>query len=269
MNNIIYAGLSLLFVFCFSACSSNEEVDNFAVESRTDLSDSENSTSSFMLSLGESLESLMDIPIVADQAETRGVNQPLEFKKTECVYVDFTLTAQPVDLSRIETPRQILELVRTTGAGLSLVKDEAHSDSLVLSERKCWEAISPTILDSKKYLYGKGFTEDEIQAMLKENNTDESSLVPFVLSLAEEEEQQQNSLVENVESLTRGVDWKLAGKCAVHALGFDALAGLAQSSAKTWSKAALKRVFKTVASKMLGPIGAAVALIDFSLCYWG
>lgn len=31
----------------------------------------------------------------------------------------------------------------------------------------------------------------------------------------------------------------------------------------------LKTVFKTVASKMVCPVGVAIAVIDFSLCYWG
>lgn len=215
------------------------------------------------------MRSVMDIPIVVSQTETRTVNQQLELEDARYVYVDIALTDQSVDLDKIETPQQILEFTRITGAELSLIKSEASNDSLLLSEEKCWEAITPTILNCKNYLYGKGFTENEIQVMLKENNVDESSLIPFVLSLAEEEERQLNNSVDNVDIYTRSVDWNLAGKCAIHALGFDAMAGLAQSSAKTWSKAVLKRVFKTVASKMLGPVGAAIALIDFSLCYWG
>lgn len=121
MNNLIYAGFSLLFAFCLSACTSNEEADSFTVENRTDLGNSENDASSFMLSLDESLESSMDVPIVVNQTETRGINQPSKLENTSYVYVDIPLTAQHVDLDRIETPRQILEFVRTTGAELSIV----------------------------------------------------------------------------------------------------------------------------------------------------
>jgi len=54
--------------------------------------------------------------------------------------------------------------------------------------------------------------------------------------------------------------------CAMEALGLDVIAMLSQSNAKKWAKKAIKKAFKAVASKFLGPVGAAIAIIDFSIC---
>jgi hypothetical protein len=59
------------------------------------------------------------------------------------------------------------------------------------------------------------------------------------------------------------------GDCAMKSLGADFLFGVSGSSLKTWGKAAIKKAFKSVAKKMLGPIGALIAVVEFSYCMWG
>ncbi len=54
--------------------------------------------------------------------------------------------------------------------------------------------------------------------------------------------------------------------CIVHALGADALILLGTSNTSTWSWPVIKRTFKSIAKKMLGPIGVAIAVVDFGLC---
>lgn len=54
--------------------------------------------------------------------------------------------------------------------------------------------------------------------------------------------------------------------CIVHALGADALILLGTSNTSTWSWPVIKRTFKSIAKRMLGPIGVAIAVIDFGLC---
>lgn len=154
-----------------------------------------------------------------------------------------------------------------TGAGISLDDDVTFTHTILVSERESLSALNPLISDSKKYLYDKGFSESEIQTMLKENNVDESSLVPFVISLTESE-QYQNSISRNELYSTPTLDWRRVKTCAFKALGADILAGALQSSTKTWTKAVLKRLFKTVAARMFGPVGVTVAVIEFSICYF-
>lgn len=81
-----------------------------------------------------------------------------------------------------------------------------------------------------------------------------------------------NNPVENNEPFLPGHenDLRTAGggvlDCIVHALGADALILLGTSNTSTWSWPVLKRTFKSIAKRMLGPIGVAIAVIDFSLC---
>ena len=64
------------------------------------------------------------------------------------------------------------------------------------------------------------------------------------------------------------IDWYKVGNCAIKALGVDIFYGLSQSNLKTWSVAMMKRAFKTVAKKVIGPIGAIICVGEFSHCYF-
>ena len=65
------------------------------------------------------------------------------------------------------------------------------------------------------------------------------------------------------------MSWSEVGRCAIHALGVDILFALGSSGATVWTVATIKTAFKTVAKRMLGPIGIAIAVIDFGLCLGG
>lgn len=262
---LMFIGFLAICTFCISVVSCHDEVED------NDTPNDNQTAAAFFSSLDDNIDSFMNSNIVLKESALNSTNTNTRSQSivgTRKLYVDLSYAETPVAIETIKTPKQILNLVKTTGAEISLIDDGTYTHTLTISEEESLSALNPLILDSKKYLYGKGFSEIEIQTMLKENNVDESALVPFVLSLTEEEEY-QNSNSTNTLYITRSVDWNRAGRCAIHALGFDALAGLAQSSAKTWSKAVLKTVFKTVASKMVGPVGVTIAVIDFSLCYWG
>lgn len=79
-------------------------------------------------------------------------------------------------------------------------------------------------------------SETDIQEMLREEGATESELVPFVLGCMDAEKLQ----------LTRSIDWKKVGNCALIALGMDFTAFLSNSGSKTWGKAALKKSLKVL-----------------------
>lgn len=218
----------------------------------------------FNSTLRENVESFMEVPVVVNPTTRVALpNGSPALTDVKRVYVDMPLGEQPVKLEGIKTSGQIFTLVRETGAELTLIDKGNNSPSIDVSEEECMEALAPLIRDSKKYLYGKGFTETEIQEMLRENNVDESALVPFVLALAEEEANQNNV------NVTRSVDWGQVGSCALHAIGADIFYGLDKSMLKTWSKKLIMKAFKTAAVRACGPIGVAITVVDFSVCCWG
>ncbi|MCF3108077.1 hypothetical protein LL912_04740 [Niabella sp. CC-SYL272] len=135
-------------------------------------------------------------------------------------------------------------------------------------------ALAPLILEARQYLYAKGFTEQDIQDMLIEANGREEDLVPFVMTLTDIEQKQQESsnvvksylnFFTNTASAKelQGSDYV---KCAMTAIGADFLWALGQSTAFAWTVATMKTAFKKVASKFLGPIGVAIAVVSFGVC---
>ena len=54
--------------------------------------------------------------------------------------------------------------------------------------------------------------------------------------------------------------------CVLEALGADFAGFGFCSTAAQWTKATIKRVFKNIAKKALGPVGAAIAVGEFIFC---
>lgn len=82
-----------------------------------------------------------------------------------------------------------------------------------------------------------------------------------------------NPVADGVPLLSRAITTERgAGNwqdCVVSELGMDALAMFSQSTASSWSWPVIRRTFKSVAKKMPGPIGVAIAVIDFGICMAG
>ena len=143
-----------------------------------------------------------------------------------------------------------------------------------VSEAKTREAMSSMIMQSKSYLHSLGMTELDIQQMLEEESADETLLVPFTLAMVEHDNSCYYSWMKYhsfslIPSAFAAVSWDTVAHCALHAIGADIFFGLGTSMCKSWTKLAIKRAFKTAATKMIGPVGAAIVIIDFSLCMNG
>lgn len=141
-----------------------------------------------------------------------------------------------------------------------------------------YETLTPLIGEAKVYLKSKGFTEQDIQDMLVENNAHDYDLVLFVMGLSSIEcsqeqhlvnvsllEHNYNLLVENVNA-GNNVTWKDYASCAVSAIGIDVFWALSGSMAKTWTVAVIKQVFKAALPKILGPVGVGIAVASFGWC---
>lgn len=214
------------------------------------------------------------------------MNKP-KLEPVSRVYIEFSENnlsdAVKVErLRKISTIEDVKNLIQKQGAIISLEANEFADGFVELSNAKALEIINPLIKESKQYLYGKGFSESEIQSMLSEYGKVEADLVPFVIALVEQEEYENKIIAENgfvfypVTGLVTTSDgnsvdpkfnWNKLGSCALKALGLHIAFDVMFHAAATVTKGAIRAAFVGVASKLAGPVGAAIMFVDVWGCY--
>jgi|HigsolmetaAR202D_1030399.scaffolds.fasta_scaffold16081_1 hypothetical protein len=132
-------------------------------------------------------------------------------------------------------------------------------------------SLQPMISESKQYLYAKGFTEQDIQQMLVEEQGIETDLIPFVMELTRLESEQavaSNNYLNYFITSThaRALTNNDFIRCGIVAIGADFIYGLSGSMASSWTVSAMKKAFGAVAKRMLGPIGVAITVVSFGIC---
>lgn len=133
-----------------------------------------------------------------------------------------------------------------------------------MPENDIREMLNPLATDAVNYLLSKGATNQDILDLLEEEDCEKIDLIPFVKALVSIEQNQY--AVKNIAF--PGITEANAGflSCGIAALGADALAALAHSSASSWTWGAMKSAFKSIAKKFLGPVGVAIAVVSFAVC---
>lgn len=176
--------------------------------------------------------------------------------------------------------QDLMALRNHTAAEFSTKDEDKNQYVIKLSESRIKANLDPLVLQSKKFLYKKGFSETEIQEMLKEEKVDEYQLPLLVLALTEKEVQMQNYQIANNQQRKLGIMSLFVTpafalrtntahetlSCLMQATGLDIITALSASKATVWSKAVIKRVFKTVAKRALGCVGVAIAAVEFGMC---
>lgn len=183
-------------------------------------------------------------------------------------YLDFPEETNPQVINDFSSNANIENLTTILANHGVSIDDSINTDAEVIIQVPNDEirtALEPLVVEAKNYLISKGATTQQINEMLQEEGAEDIDLIPFVKALTSAEAQQY--VVKNITFpfLSEANANKIL-ECGIKALGFDALAALAQSTASAWTWGAIKTAFKTVAKKMYGPIGVAVAVIEFGIC---
>lgn len=191
-------------------------------------------------------------------------------------YIDFPSNISPETVAFYENANSIEDLaalIDNHNGTLQYEPSNTNSTYPVnLPLETITQSLEPLVDQSKQYLYTKGFTEQDIQAMIAEEDAEETDLIPLVMAITQAENGQlvaNNNIYFPVNTAYAKINWNQVGHCAMHALGVDILFSLGASSATVWSAVAIKSAFKTVAKRMLGPIGVAIAVVDFGFCMNG
>lgn len=160
------------------------------------------------------------------------------------------------DLILSESPDSNLELVETFTMDENLVK----------------EALNPSIAEAKNIIRSNGITDDEINQFLLESGASEEDLVPVVMlvnsidkgSLAKS--QTNSSLFINSVYAQQDFDWDKARTCAIAALGLNVW-DIVRGASVQGFKAAFKVALKAIGPRFLGPIGVAITVAEWGICY--
>lgn len=271
----VLAAIAIVLSATMTSCSNEEDVKNPAEPSVA--------ASGIETTLQDSYSSILNADLSLD-TPSRSTKASFDANKRAAnIYVKMPAYYDRADIAFVEKAHSVNDLLTVTrevGAQLSFEKTADTDLVISLSEDKAIETLTPLISECKKYLYTKGFSEKDIQEMIKENGVTEADIVPFVMALTEIEDNKNASFQfdGNLDGVIYAVgfepqneakiDWNKAGKCAIKALGFDMFYAIGQSTLKTWGVAAMKRAFTTVAKKLAGPIGVAIMVGEFTGCYF-
>lgn len=257
--------LMLLFWICLliSSCSNKNELESIYSNNQSYLQKIEN-----LKNTAFCMDILPDF-----QTKASSSDEPKRIKVILPVdESDFLIDTPEIEL--VSNLNDLQGIVRNYAADLVIANDADTSKRIILvSETKIANALNPMINESKNYLYSIGLTDSDIQEMVLEAETDESALIPFALAIMEHDnncylswiDKHKIMLINNAYAAT----WADAGHCALQALGADIFWSFGTSVAKTWAKTAIKRAFKEAAKKMIGPVGVAITVVEFSICMWG
>lgn len=203
----------------------------------------------------------------------------------------------------VTTAADIVYLQRHTAARFYNYAMNKTPFKITLSKSKTRESLLPMLEEAKKYLRKQGMTDAEIAEMVEASGGDEIDLITTVIVLVNQDYINNETVAKSEKSIpfdflsvfamkayAAGGDdlvpniggdnkidiggskllkaelFKTAFDCSLQALGVDLLAGLYQSRASKWSLAVIKKVFKSVASKYLGPVGVAITAVSFAMC---
>ena len=246
-----------LVAVCAMTCSVNMSCSGEEIESTSEISKSPVSLATMQPLYNDCLNHPV---IVSDVKSTRAVLAssvnltPLYLERPQPL-----ASGVKIKKEELVTFNDIIALQDELGVSFSTTPSINTIDCIYIDAEKAEKCLCSMVKESKQWLYSKGMSETDIQSMLTEEGATESELVPFVLGCMDAE----NRVVSAVN-----VDWDKAEHCALAALGLDFTTFLGTSGIKTWGKVALKKAFKCVAQKALGPAGAAIAAIEFGVCMY-
>ena len=256
-----------LTVFAVS-CQSDEETTRSKDEAAVEFINTYNSTAEDVLGIGvrpggNSKLPRKAIPTKVDSMQTVYVKPATGIGNASSLQ-PFTGT----------TINEFTDYLCWADATVSIFNDGTAVDSVAISVNEAKQKLAPMVAKSRAYLLRNGMTNADIDEMLRENNVDETELVPLVLAMMEYDGSLYTGMAPFCAPKTGGKDynqsskpdWKKIGSCALLALGCDIFDSFRNSACRSWSKAVIIKAFKIVAKRAYGPVGVVIAVGSFAGC---
>ncbi|HOZ15050.1 MAG TPA: hypothetical protein PLH91_12385 [Tenuifilaceae bacterium] len=240
-------------------------------------SDAQKANFRFEKKIKETRKSIAEISFIQKGCQNTKSNPTTLASEELVVYMQFPCGVTPETetlFQNTNTIQELASLIDNDGAILQYAPNPTNSEyQITLPLETITNSLNPLVQESKQYLYSKGFSEQDIQKMLADEKAPETDLIALVMVVTQSENGllvAQNQLnLFSINTANANVDWSEVGRCGLHALGVDILFSVGMSGATVWSTAAIKTAFKSVAKRMLGPVGVAIAVVDFGFCMGG
>ncbi len=94
----------------------------------------------------------------------------------QTVVVDYDVDPRPELLDSVKTPEDMLSLCQEYGAEFSMIDDGMRDDSIQVSVDAAESALSPLAQESRAFLRQKGLSNQDMDEIMAELNTDNSCL---------------------------------------------------------------------------------------------
>lgn len=208
----------------FNSCSENDEgisknsAANLDFKKAFDL----NSKKTGSISLSHKNNGKMNMRALSSNSQMASVyinfpNQPT--KEVETAF------------NEVNSIEELSILLQRSDATVQSVPISINSEYVVnVPVEQVDKSLDPLIVEAKKFLYTKGFTDDTIQKMIEDNNGTEEDLIPLVSIIVNSESaqlSQVNKVVPNIFMTTnsfaasRKLTLYMIGECTLTALGAD------------------------------------------------
>lgn len=267
--------LSCMAIMNLTSCSNNEADVTTEVPSQ--------STDSNQSKMLNQVSNFLKADIIYDGTGARStveIAQPNVgiTQSRGAIYIELTEDT-PMARSAIATAKTMDDVVAICDkydAFLSLTKNEFTSDSIVISTEKASEALVPIVNSGVEMLHGYGFSDEEIDNMILENNATREDIAALymVTTAIEDMMTKLDYTVFNPDEPVRPDDPRMSrvAHCLMEAVFIDlgtCVDGATWGAFRNLGKKAISKMFVKVASRFLGPVGLALAGAEFAFCMWG
>ncbi|MCL2683525.1 MAG: hypothetical protein FWE63_08645 [Bacteroidales bacterium] len=168
----------------------------------------------------------------------------------QTIYLDFPEITPEIQnkIDDVNSIRSISDLIVSEGAILEFTnfgKNVKVQFDIPVKEAE--KSLDPMIVEAKKYLYSKGFSEQELQTMIATEEATEYDLIPLVIFL------QETAFSQNENPFFH---------CAAVVIGANA--PLVSAPSKT----AIKQTFSVSVAESSGAVASAIAVGNYTQCLY-
>lgn len=291
----------LLSIFVFNSCQTediqNQNIQETKNELLTSLSKSAEDISNTPITNRRILKNADNTILNASSYEYSSA-QPIGHQTHQIIC--FSYNPNDVDLDSVMGDTDNLgdalgidaELTSIDGVDFNINNDETsdnktNGDDSAELEQICFEIpIQPTqntllsaTSSARTFFHSRGFSDEEIDEMIADENGQEEDLIVTAMLIAASESGDESSYANNFSNLFFNsayaldsdpkLTWREVGACALAAIGADLLYSVpteAGSKSVKWQRKAILKFFGKVASRALGVVGVAIAVITFGTC---